>query len=247
MRAGRLGQRESLADERADPSRDDVGEKLTGEVGAFARPDLKVPEAGDRYLPSAGVGRVDRREGTARRPVSGETAAVGHDLVGVPAELAADAVEYHRGAGPSGCVENRGRPARLAVIDDHVGPGLAHGLRLGLAPGGADDPRPACSQQLDEEDAHPAGAPRTRTRSPARTSTSRATRRAVGPSWMIATASSGSRPSGTPTVSSRLTAARSAYPPPAPPVWAITGRPSHPSSTPSPTEITSPPTPLPGT
>ena len=50
-------------------------------------------------------------------------------------------------------------------------------------------------------------------------------------------------------MSSRLTAARSAYPPPppGPPVWAITGRPSQPPSTPSPTEITSPPTPLPGT
>src|ERR1700678_991880 len=95
----------------------------------------------------------------------------------------------------------------------------------------------------------PPAAPRTRTCSPGRTSTSRAMRRAVGPSWMIAAASSGSRPSGTGTVSSRLTAARSADspPPPRPPVWAITGRPSQPSSTPSPTEITSPATPPPGT
>src|ERR1700722_20370598 len=93
----------------------------------------------------------------------------------------------------------------------------------------------------------PPAAPRTRTCSPGRTSTSRATRRAVGPSWTIAAASSGSSPSGTATVSSRLTAARSAYPPPAGPVWAMTGRPSQSSSTPSPTEITFPATPLPGT
>src|SRR3984957_14380967 len=63
---------------------------------------------------------------------------------------------------------------------------------------------------------------------------------------MIAAASVGSRPSGTATVSSRLTTARSAYPP-SEPMWAITGRPSQPWSTPSPTEITAPPTPLPGT
>jgi hypothetical protein len=157
VRTGGLDQREGLADVRADLPRGDAGKELTGEVGAFARPDLKIPETGDRYLPPAGVGRVDRGEGAAGRSVGGETAAVGHDLVGVMAELAADAVEDHGGPGPSGCVQNRGRPARLAVVDHHVGPGPAHGLQLGLAPGGADDARPARSQQLDQDDAHPAG------------------------------------------------------------------------------------------
>ena len=157
MGAGGLGQREGLADVRADLPRRDVGDKQTGVVGAFARPDLKVPKAGDRDLPPAGVGRVDRGEGAARRPVGGETAAVGHDLVGVMAELAADAVEDHGRPGPSGRVCNRGRPARLAVVDHHVSPGRAHVVQLGLAPGGADDPRPAGPQQLDQEDAHPPG------------------------------------------------------------------------------------------
>ena len=156
MRAGGLGQRERLADVRADLPRRDVGEELAGEVGAFAGPDLKVPETGDRYLPP-GVGRVDRREGAARRPVGGEPAAIGHDFVGGTTELAPDAVEDHGRTSPAGCLKHRGRPARLAVVDYLVGPGLAHGIELGPAPGGADDPRPACAQQLDQEDAHPAG------------------------------------------------------------------------------------------
>ncbi len=157
MRAGRLGQRERLADVRANLPRDDVGQELTGVVGAFTGPDLKIPETGHRYLPSASVGRVDRGEGAARRPVGGEPAAVGHDLVGGTTELAADAVENHDRTGPAGGVKNQGRPARLAVVDHHVSPGLAHGVQLGRAPGGADDPRPPCSQELDQEDAHPAG------------------------------------------------------------------------------------------
>ena len=43
MRAGRLGQREGLADVRANLPREDVGEELTGVVGAVAGSDLKVP------------------------------------------------------------------------------------------------------------------------------------------------------------------------------------------------------------
>ena len=157
MRTGGLGEREGLADERADLPRDDLGEELTGEVGTFARPDLKVPETGDRDLPPASVAPVDRGECAAGRSVGGEAAAVGDDPVGVEAELAADAVEHDGRTGPAGSVQNQGRPARLAVVDHRVGPGLAHRVHLGLAPGGADDPRPARSQELDEEDAHAAG------------------------------------------------------------------------------------------
>jgi hypothetical protein len=157
VRAGRLGQRERLPDMRPNPPREDVGEELTGVVGAVAGSDLKVSQAGDRYLPPPGVGRVDRGEGAARRPVGGEPAAIGHDLVGGTAELAADAVEYHGRTGPAGRVNHQGRPARLAVVDHQVGPGLAHRRQLGRAPGGADDPRPASAQQLDQQDAHPAG------------------------------------------------------------------------------------------
>ena len=157
MRAGGLGQRVGLANVRADLPRGNVGEKLTGVVGAFARPDPKVPETGDRDLPAAGVGRVDRGKRAAGRAVGGEPPAIGHHLVGITAELAADAVEDHGRAGPAGCVKHRGCPARLAVVDQHVGPGLARRFELGRAPGGADDPRPAGPQQLDQEDAHPAG------------------------------------------------------------------------------------------
>jgi hypothetical protein len=157
VRAGGLGQREGLPDQRPDLPRRDVGQELTGEVGPFARPDLKVPEAGDRDLPPSGLAPVDRGEAPAGRPVGGEPAAVGDDPVGVEAELTADAVEHHNGASPSSCVKNRRRPARLPVVDDRVGPGCAHGIRLGCPPGGADDPRPPRSQQLDQEDAHPAG------------------------------------------------------------------------------------------
>ena len=85
-----LGKREGLADERPDPPRDDLGQKLTGEVGTFARLDLKVPETGDRDLPSACVARVDGGEAAAGRSVGGEAAAVGDDPVGVEAELTAD-------------------------------------------------------------------------------------------------------------------------------------------------------------
>ena len=157
MRASGLGEREGLADERADSPRDDLGEELTGEVGAFARPDLKVPQTGDPYVPSASVVLVDRGERAAGRPVGGEAAAVGDDPVGVAAELTADAVEHDGRTGPIGSVQYQGRPARLAVIDHHVGPGRAHGFHLGRAPDGGDDPRPAGSQQLDEEHAHAAG------------------------------------------------------------------------------------------
>jgi hypothetical protein len=157
VRAGRLGQRERLPDVRANLPGEDVGEELTGVVGAFAGPDLKVPETSHRYLPPPSVGRVDRGEGATGRPVGGEPAAIGHDREGVKAELAADAVEDHNRTSPAGCVKNRGRPARLAVVDRGVRPGLAHGVQLRVAPGGADDPRPPCAQQLNQEDAHPAG------------------------------------------------------------------------------------------
>jgi len=159
VRAGGLGQREGLADERPDAARDELGEELPGEVGALARPDLQVPEAGDHDLPAAGVGRVDGGEAAAGRPVGGEAAAVGDDRVCVEAELAADAVEHDGRTGPAGGVKDLGRPARLAVVDHHVGPGRAHGAPLGRTSGGADDPRPARPQQLDEEDAHAAGRP----------------------------------------------------------------------------------------
>ena len=157
MRTGGLGEREGLTDERPDLPRRDLGEKLTGEVGAFPRPDLKVPETGDRDLPPASVAGVDRGEAAAGRSVGGEAAAVGDDPVGVEAELTADAVEHGGRTEPTGSVQNRRRPARLAVVGHRVGPGLAHGIELGLAPGSADDPRPPCSQQLDQEDAHPSG------------------------------------------------------------------------------------------
>jgi hypothetical protein len=157
VRTGRLDQREGLADVGANLPRRDVGEELTGEVGAFAGPDLKIPETGDRYLPPASVVSVDHGEGAAGRSVGGEAAAIGDDPVGVVAELAADPVENDRGTGPARCVQNRRRPARLAVVDDHTGSGLAHGVQLGPAPGRADDPRPACEQELDEQDAHAAG------------------------------------------------------------------------------------------
>ena len=73
--------------------------------------------------------------------------------------MAADAVEHDRRAGPARGVQHQGRPVGPAVVDHRVGPGLGHGVRLGLAPDGADDPRPARSQELDEEDAHAAGRP----------------------------------------------------------------------------------------
>jgi hypothetical protein len=142
VRAGGLHQREGLPDERPDLPRRDLGQELTGEVGPLARPDLKVPETGDRDLPPASVTRVDRGEAAAGRSVGGEAAAVGDDPVGVEAEPAADAVEHHQGASPSRCVKNRRRPARLPVVDDRIGPGRAHGIHLGRSPGGADDPRP---------------------------------------------------------------------------------------------------------
>jgi hypothetical protein len=157
VRTGGLHQREGLPDERPDLPRRDVGEELTGEVGAFARPDLKVPEAGDRDLPPASVAPVDRGEAPAWRPVGGEAAAVGDDPVGVEAELTADPVEHDGRTGPAGGVQHQGRPARLAVVDHHVGPGRAHGIHLGRAPGSADDPRPARPQELDEEDPHAPG------------------------------------------------------------------------------------------
>jgi hypothetical protein len=55
-----LGEGEGLADERADLSREDVGEQLAGEVGAFARTDLEVGQAGRRYAPPLGVVAIDR-------------------------------------------------------------------------------------------------------------------------------------------------------------------------------------------
>jgi hypothetical protein len=157
MRAGGLRQREGLSDERTDPPRREVGQELTGEVGPFARPDLKVPETGNRDLPPSGVAPVDRGEAAARRSVGGEAAAVGDDPVGVEAELTADAVEDDGRTEPAGSVQNQGRPARLSVVDHRVGPGRAHGIHLGRPPGGADDPRPPRPQQLDQEDAHPSG------------------------------------------------------------------------------------------
>ena len=157
MRARCLGQREGLADERADPPRGDVGEELSGEVGAITRPDLKVPETGDRDVPPASVAWVDGGEGAAGRSVGGEAAAIGDDPVSVGAELSAHPVENDRGTSPSRCVKNRGRPFGLAVVDDSIGSGLAHGVHLGLASGGADDTRPAGEQELDEQDAHAAG------------------------------------------------------------------------------------------
>jgi hypothetical protein len=157
VRTRGLGQREGLADERADLPARHIGEDLAGKLGALAGPDLKVPKAGDRDIPSEGVARVDHGKRAAWRSVGGEAAAVGEDPVGVVAELAADAVEHDGGTGPTGCVQNCGRPARLAVVDHHVSPGLAHGVPLGLAASGADDLRPAGSQQLDQENAHAAG------------------------------------------------------------------------------------------
>jgi hypothetical protein len=100
VRTGGLDEREGLADERPDLPRRDLGEELTGEVGAFARPDLKVPETGDRDLPPASVAGVDRGEAAAGRPVGGEAAAVGDDPVGVEAEAPADAVEHDGRAEP---------------------------------------------------------------------------------------------------------------------------------------------------
>jgi hypothetical protein len=155
----RFGEREGLADERADLPGEDVGEDLAGEVGALARPDLEVPDAGDRDVPPAGVVAVDGGEGSAGRAVGGEPAAVGDDSVGVAAELAADAVEHNDGTSPFGGVQDLRCPARLAVVDDGVGPGLGYRAHLGLASCRADDPRTAGSQELDEEDAHAAGGP----------------------------------------------------------------------------------------
>src|ERR1700733_13403568 len=111
VRVGSLLQRESLSDDRPDPSRGRLPHRPLSKQPGIHRRKLYVLDPPHGYVAPPGLLEVDRREPAAWRAVGREPAAACGDLESGPADRPAHAVEAHARPGPAGAGEDLPEPA----------------------------------------------------------------------------------------------------------------------------------------